>query len=436
MENSAKNSTKYIIAGAGEDGEYLCKVIGENRIEFFVDGDNEKIGKIISGKEVISYKELVKNHNKSVVAISSTRYYEEIRNTLEHYKIYNIINGNELILEKILSSVGYKSGEKRIYLLNSHDGINVGDMLISIAELYFFRKYLPEYEVIEIPLSSCLRSIQLLIDMVERDDILVISGGGYMGTLWMDGGEDNIRKYIKSFPNNRIYIFPQTMYFEDNAKGQNEITKSKEIYNAHNNLTLCFRDLESYERGKKMFSDNILQYYLPDVVTLLDKSYDIYERRGITYCLRDDKEKVFESEQIKETIGYIYGDVSEERNISMMLDKRPLISDRMDVINNILTIIQKSEVVITDRLHCMLACAISGTPCIAFDNISHKVSGVYSWIKNNRYIYYCESVADALNNREKILSLKPGIYNRGIEIEKKYEQLANRIRIGSDMIGL
>ena len=44
------------------------------------------------------------------------------------------------------------------------------------------------------------------------------------------------------------------------------------------------------------------------------------------------------------------------------------------------------KLVITDRLHGMLFSAITHTPCIAIDNLSRKVSGVYEWIKALPYV--------------------------------------------------
>ena len=67
--------------------------------------------------------------------------------------------------------------------------------------------------------------------------------------------------------------------------------------------------------------------------------------------------------------------------ISSVARKREVLS--------ILRKIASSKLVITDRLHAMIFCYITETPCIVFDNISRKVSGVYEWIKDCDYIRYC-----------------------------------------------
>mgnify|MGYP000131626154 FL=1 len=43
---------------------------------------------------------------------------------------------------------------------------------------------------------------------------------------------------------------------------------------------------------------------------------------------------------------------------------------------------QSAELVITDRLHGMIFAAITGTPCIAFDNFNAKVKKVYAYLKD------------------------------------------------------
>ena len=48
------------------------------------------------------------------------------------------------------------------------------------------------------------------------------------------------------------------------------------------------------------------------------------------------------------------------------------------------------QLVITDRLHSMIFSIIGGTKCIAFDNKTKKVSGVYDeWLKNESGLKIC-----------------------------------------------
>ena len=47
---------------------------------------------------------------------------------------------------------------------------------------------------------------------------------------------------------------------------------------------------------------------------------------------------------------------------------------------------------ITDRLHSMIFCAITGTPCVVINSKSPKVRGCYEWIKELDYIQFCDDI--------------------------------------------
>ena len=61
-----------------------------------------------------------------------------------------------------------------------------------------------------------------------------------------------------------------------------------------------------------------------------------------------------------------------------------------------------AELVITDRLHGMIFCAITGTPCIVINSKSPKVAGCYEWIKNLDYIRFAENAASIKDEYNKI----------------------------------
>lgn len=64
----------------------------------------------------------------------------------------------------------------------------------------------------------------------------------------------------------------------------------------------------------------------------------------------------------------------------------------------------RARIVVTDRLHAMVFAAITGTPCVAFDNSSKKVSGVYEWIKYLDYITVVDNYSDAKVNIELLIN--------------------------------
>ena len=77
------------------------------------------------------------------------------------------------------------------------------------------------------------------------------------------------------------------------------------------------------------------------------------------------------------------------------LAKTPILaSDRMIALTRKYDELKHAALVITDRLHGMILCAITGTPCIVLESKSPKVRGCYSWIKHLEYIRFANSSDD------------------------------------------
>ena len=72
----------------------------------------------------------------------------------------------------------------------------------------------------------------------------------------------------------------------------------------------------------------------------------------------------------------------------------------------------KAEIVITDRLHGMIFATITGTPCIAFDNLSNKVSGVYEWIMDQSYVKCIDFDRCGMEEAEEIVHIHSGKYTQ------------------------
>lgn len=97
----------------------------------------------------------------------------------------------------------------------------------------------------------------------------------------------------------------------------------------------------------------------------------------------------------------------------------PGLENRMDMVNDKLNEISKAKLVITDTLHCMVSATITGTPCIAFDNLSGKVKNVYKWIESLGYVRFCEDVSE-LNQllNENIKSASYSLNNKDMYLDK------------------
>lgn len=304
---------------------------------------------------------------------------------------------------------------------------NLGDQAIVYAEQKFFERFKKKINIIEISSKLYLGHKKTYEKVISKDDLIIIDGGGSMGTLWI-GNEYRFRDIIKRFPENRIFIFPQTAYFEQDEMGKKELKKSIEVYSEHKNLTIFCRDQRTYEFIRKTFRKNT-SYYIPDMVFSLDELINISKKRnGVLVCLREDVErlidknthekleKIFKKKDIKcKNTSTLTGGYIDKFNRHQELEKK-------------WTEFSGAQLVITDRLHAMIFCAITGTPCIALDNVSHKVRGGYEWIQHLPYISFSETGEISEQIIQKLLDYKET--KESICLQSKYEELQRIVESG------
>lgn len=142
-------------------------------------------------------------------------------------------------------------------LLDVPNHRNIGDLLIWQGELEFLK---------EIPFKMVYSSNDYTYkeDRIKKDDIILLHGGGNFGDVWRSNQEfrNNI---IRTFPNNKIIILPQTIQYEN----KDFIEEDAEIYNNHKSLIICARDKQSYDFCAQHFKSCTI-YMLPDLAFFID----------------------------------------------------------------------------------------------------------------------------------------------------------------------
>ena len=74
---------------------------------------------------------------------------------------------------------------KKIFLFGTPMHGNLGDHAIAIQEQYFFEDFFPDYEYFEILMPMYHTQKEIIKNTVTPEDLVVISGGGWMGNLWI-----------------------------------------------------------------------------------------------------------------------------------------------------------------------------------------------------------------------------------------------------------
>lgn len=321
----------------------------------------------------------------------------------------------------------YKSrrGGRNFYLIGTPVHANLGDQAIALAEIKFLSEHIPPGSALyEIPLPDFYMHRSAMRRYLNKEDVLLITGGGYMGMQYFDG-ELLVRRTIAAFPRHRVIVLPQTVFYGDGREAQKELARSVTLYARHPDLHIFAREKISFEMMRRHYPRNNV-YLIPDSVLLLNFARPRLPRSGILLCLRDDVEKKLSNshtEAIAEAARQIDGDVRFTDTFLMerlrtgisAAEREALVVGKFDEF-------KRARLVVTDRLHGMVFCAVTGTPCIALDNYNHKVRGIYDWIEQLRYIRFLPSADLFPETARELLRSGPGDYDN-TEIVSRYRLL-------------
>jgi len=281
---------------------------------------------------------------------------------------------------------------------------NIGDILIWEGEIQFIQQYITKNKM----LFSC--SIQTFNSSnIDKNTIIILHGGGNFGDIWR-GHADFRLKILKEFPQNKIIILPQTVYYSN----KDTLLSDAAIFNNHKNLFICARDKYSYQILKEYFTEsgNTI-YLLPDMAFCISqdkiKKYKSEQRNKTLFLKRTDNE-------LNYTINYSKYITEKKYDIcdwpSMGKENKKLISyfflrcllwanRRIPVVFRVLTdiyastffkpamiktgvkFISKYEKIYTTRLHTAILCCLLEKPCVLFNNSYGKNSSFYeTWLKD------------------------------------------------------
>lgn len=188
-------------------------------------------------------------------------------------------NNKELIYSTLAPLIG-----KECILVDAPYYPNIGDSLIWEG----FEVFLKDNSIICKHRSS---ADTFAFPQIDRSMTIISIGGGNFGDSWR-GLQDFRCKVIKHYPNNRIIILPQSVYYNNKETLQDDIS----AFSSHNDLHICARDNWSFEYLKKNFPvNNVL--LLPDLSFALDvhnytKPIKYSLRNKVLYLVRDDVESV------------------------------------------------------------------------------------------------------------------------------------------------
>ena len=260
---------------------------------------------------------------------------------------------------------------RRAILIGSPVHCNIGDHLIAVECLKYVSR-LGFDQVIEVP--EFVYELFPSFLKIRSDDLVFINGGGWMGEDYED--ELVIEDIIRRFPENHIIILPQTIHVsEDNAAC---IRRMSRALNRSDRIIVTLRESNSYRIAKELLNVPEQRLFLLPDMGLLRKP-GRKEGAGLNaaiFSVRDDVEKT-DDDGIDRMRDYFNQRAVRVSDSSTVIHTKYIsFKGRERVIEEKIDEFSRADVVVTDRLHTMILALIAGSKCIAFDNATHKVSGV------------------------------------------------------------
>lgn len=118
------------------------------------------------------------------------------------------------------------NNKRKVFLFGSPSYTNIGDQAIAYAEEKFIKNCFPYYEYIEIMDYATEEGIELVKKIINKDDIVCFTGGGNLGSLYVDIEEDR-RKVVSSFKDYKTIVFPQSAFLRIQSKVEKRSGKAK-----------------------------------------------------------------------------------------------------------------------------------------------------------------------------------------------------------------
>lgn len=316
-------------------------------------------------------------------------------------------------------------GRKKVVVALAGFYQNLGDMALTYAQKRFIEQTLPDYEVLLFPSTATYGQMKALKRVVGPEDIITTIAGGNMDDVYPS--LENARRYIvRSFPNNPVISFPQTIAFSDTPNGQRARRRSARTYRSHPRMVVFGREPRTLALMKSGLPGTRIEYS-PDIVLSLKNEVPPQPRAGILLSVRHDKEVLLddsERSKIMEIITAKTDDIVVRDTVDVALeDCQPDTSE--STLKSFWSLLSTRRVVVTDRLHAMIFCVITETPVIVLPNSNHKIKGTYeTWLKDHSYVRFLDSFDEASLSRtiNELWDLPTESITRP-DLEPRYEQL-------------
>lgn len=345
----------------------------------------------------------------------------------------------KLLISSVLNKEKvFLAGDKNAFVFLSADYGNIGDLAISAAQSNFITNQLADYTLINVPISKTRVCIDSIKKQIKPNDIVTIVGGGNMGVMYSDI-EELRQLVIRSFPNNRIVCFPQTLDWDESVKSDHAIQRIVKIYSKHPDIHIFTRESITHTKLNDLFSSysNVNIGLVPDIVMSATAqtlgAQESLEPVGILRCLRNDQESALSSAQYAALDGALAGTGFEITKTDTHAGGSQLDEAHCaKILADKLTQFRSAKLVVTDRLHGMILCLLAGTPCLVLPNSNHKIRQTWlDWLQHHTRLIFVEPAQfdEIPNFIDQLLSEPRGALNESPVDMSKYNLLKQALTL-------
>jgi pyruvyl transferase EpsO len=263
---------------------------------------------------------------------------------------------------------------------------NVGDVLIWEGERQFLSDIGSHiestYSVTTFPKGKNL----------SKSTNIIFSGGGNIGDIY-DEYVDLLKYLTIQYPQNRIIVLPQTVYYSNPTKYESDFS----IIGTHKNLYFCARDRSVYNHLLPILGKRVI--LIPDMAFCIDSEtlsrYSSQTSKNKLYLMRTDQEKVL-GKDCNQSDGDLSDWITEEKkDWTVMLNDRfwehagikrkwmRYVFDRIwdiyaqsilkkRIFRKGVQQVSQYEQIETSRLHGSILAVLLNRQCILHDNCYHK----------------------------------------------------------------
>lgn len=299
----------------------------------------------------------------------------------------SIIKMQEVLAELFLQ---FRSNKNKLVMINTPIHDNLGDHAIAFAEKCWVEEH-TSYQYIEITGDMYRRFGKVIKKFISPKDLIGISGGGYMGSLW-EHEQELVESVVANFSENRIRIFPQTVFFEGHEKDE-KLEKVKTCLRNHPDLILYVRERNSYGFMKKHMPACKCEL-VADMAFYLHEDYktnriaDKHSRKA-ALCLKGDCESVLTQDK-KDWLKQLFEKADFDVCMTDMLLEQNLedTAMRYQYIKSKITEFKQYQVLVTDRFHGAAFALLAGINCYVLPGKSFKNQGLCEMLGNLSGVRY------------------------------------------------